>query len=226
VWPLLDIKIDRIIRSRRRTISLEVTPDAALVIRAPIFATKSYIEKVVGNKAAWIISKQQNAMSRCRKYPFKSYTDGEMFWFLGKGCKLEFTQEVEEPEVKDDRLCLPEKLRGNTQAVVTGWYRAQALRVVTLRVKLYSRVTGLEYKSVKISGAKKRWGSCGSNNTLNFSWRIVMVPLRVIDYVVIHELAHTQHHDHSKAFWAKVLEIMPDYQTQKQWLAENSGLLR
>jgi predicted metal-dependent hydrolase len=224
--PLLDIVIDKIIRSKRKSISLEITQDAKLIIRAPVFTTKSYIRKIVDNKADWIREKQRRAASLSSKYPAKSYIDGEEFWYLGGSYRLAFSADVKVPTAHGGALSLPESLRGAAQPAVTRWYREQALRVIASRVALYSRLTGLQYKSVGITGAQKRWGSCGANNTLNFSWRLVMAPVRVIDYVVVHELAHTRFHDHSKVFWQKVAEIMPDYEVPKQWLAGNSGLLK
>lgn len=221
----MGIKIDKIIRSRRKTISLEVTPDASLIVRAPLFLPKSAIQKAADSKAAWVTKKRLQMTDRNQKYPPKSYVSGEIFWFLGSSYSLAFSAEIKEPVMKGGALTLPQNHRLGAEALCTRWYKAQALRVIAPRVDLFSHSNGLQFKSVGITSAKKRWGSCGGDNSLNFSWRLVMAPLNVIDYVVVHELAHTQFHNHSKAFWAKVYEIMPDYETQKQWLADNGGLL-
>jgi predicted metal-dependent hydrolase len=86
-------------------------------------------------------------------------------------------------------------------------------------------LTGIKYKSVRVSAATRRWGSCGVNGTLNFTWRLVMAPLRVIDSVVVHELAHIEFRNHAKDFWATVRMIMPDYDQQRKWLEEHKRLL-
>lgn len=97
--------------------------------------------------------------------------------------------------------------------------------MIEQRVRLYGKCAGLPYQSVGVNSAKTRWGSCGPKNTLNFSWRLIMTPMSVIDYVVVHELSHTRFHDHSSNFWRLVAKIKPDYFNQRQWLSENSGLL-
>ncbi|MBI4687875.1 MAG: M48 family metallopeptidase [Nitrospirae bacterium] len=93
------------------------------------------------------------------------------------------------------------------------------------RVSWYSSLSGLKYNRVKISDAQKRWGSCSAKGNLNFSWRLIMSPIRVIDYVVIHELAHLEERNHSKKCWNKVKIMLPDYEQYKEWLKENKHLL-
>ncbi|MCS7122892.1 MAG: M48 family metallopeptidase, partial [Candidatus Micrarchaeota archaeon] len=82
------------------------------------------------------------------------------------------------------------------------------------------------YNRVRITNARRRWGSCSSSNNLNFSWRLIMAPLEVIDYVVVHELVHTRIKNHSKAFWRMVEAVMPDYDRQRRWLRENGHMLK
>lgn len=93
------------------------------------------------------------------------------------------------------------------------------------RVIYFSNKFGLQYNKVKINNAKKRWGSCTSKGNLNFCWRLAMAPLMVIDYVVVHELSHLEHKDHSKRFWKKVEDILPNYKEQRKWLKDNGHLL-
>jgi predicted metal-dependent hydrolase len=105
------------------------------------------------------------------------------------------------------------------------WYRAQAEEVITERVRLFAVRSGLAFQGLRISGAKSRWGSCSSKGTLNFSWRLIMAPLWVVDYVVVHELSHLVEHNHSKRFWAHVARYFPDYTNARRWLRENQQLL-
>ncbi len=90
---------------------------------------------------------------------------------------------------------------------------------------MYSEMTGLIHRSIKITSAKKRFGSCSPNGSLNFSWRLMMAPLNIIDYVVVHELVHIEERNHSKNFWNKVRIILPDYKQSEKWLKDNSQLL-
>jgi len=84
---------------------------------------------------------------------------------------------------------------------------------------------GVKYASMKMSEAKRRWGSCGAGNTLNFAWRLVMCPQSVIDYVVVHELSHIPYKDHSPKFWTRVATVMPNYKEAQEWLRLNRKLM-
>jgi hypothetical protein len=110
--------------------------------------------------------------------------------------------------------------------VFKAWYRQQASRVISERVTGYAAQNGFSYQRVNITGARTRWGSCSARGSLNFTWRLVMAPIRVIDYVVVHELVHLKHKNHSKAFWDEVKRLMPEYQQQIKWLYEHGHTLR
>jgi predicted metal-dependent hydrolase len=86
----------------------------------------------------------------------------------------------------------------------------------------YAKQHGFVYSKIGITGARTRWGSCSAKGSLNFSWRLIMAPLEIIDYVIIHELVHLRYHNHSRAFWKGVADILPDYRARKAWLTQNS----
>lgn len=102
------------------------------------------------------------------------------------------------------------------------WYKKQAKEYITKRVAYYQDILGVSVTSVSIKSRKSQWGSCDSNGNLTFSWRLVMAAPKAIDYVVVHELCHRRHMDHSPKFWQEVKTYMPDYEEQKQWLEENA----
>ena len=114
----------------------------------------------------------------------------------------------------------------SAEKIFLEWYRQQALQKISERVRFYYAITNLKYHKIKISNAKKRWGSCSSQGNLNFSWRLIMAPLEVIDYVVVHELVHLEEKNHANRFWNKVEKILPDYKIQKKWLKENGHNLK
>lgn len=221
----LEVKIDEIIRSSRKTISLEVTPDARLIVRAPHRAPMSVIREAAASKSSWIAAKQQLAAARLQMYPPRRCQSGEACLYLGGSYTLAFEAGLKRPEIRQDVLCMPGCAGVEQRDRLIKWYRERAREILSARVGYYSAHTGLACRSVGITGAKRRWGSCGPNNTLNFTWRLVMAPMDVIDCVVVHELAHTRHHDHSQAFWALVYAIMPDYDARRKWLDDNCGLL-
>ena len=119
-----------------------------------------------------------------------------------------------------DRFYLAREALPEARQVFEAWYRDQAQKVISQRVLWYAAYYGFEYKRVRITSARTRWGSCSSNGALNFPFRLVMAPMEVVDYVVVHELVHTQVQGHGKEFWAKVGEILPDYKEVKKWLKE------
>ncbi len=109
--------------------------------------------------------------------------------------------------------------------MIKEWYKHQAVEIIRKRVEWFTELYALEYKSIKLTDAKKRWGSCGPSNSLNFSWRLIMAPMEVIDYVIVHELCHTVEKNHTKDYWVKVKTIIPDYMKRRDWLEKNQQML-
>ncbi len=100
-------------------------------------------------------------------------------------------------------------------------YREEARRKIEERVAFYHPLTGGRYTSVTIRDQKSRWGSCSSRGTLSFNYRLIFAPLPVLDYVVVHELCHLTHMNHSREFWDKVASVMPEYKVHRQWLKDH-----
>ncbi len=97
--------------------------------------------------------------------------------------------------------------------------------VFTKRCQYYAQEMGVKYKSLSLSSAKSRWGCCTPHGTLRFCWRLVMAPMDIIDYVVVHELAHLKELNHSARFWGLVSKTIPNYPVSKKWLIDNGALL-
>ena len=110
--------------------------------------------------------------------------------------------------------------------ILSGWYKKQAHIQIPKRVRHYANIVGEPFSRIFIKNQKSRWGSCSSARNLNFNWRLMMAPLTVLDYVVVHEISHLKQMNHSKEFWAEVEKVLPDYQEQKKWLDENGRLLQ
>lgn len=222
----MNIKIDEIIRSGRRTIALEITRDARLVVRAPRRTPVRVIEDAVAQKSDWVRRKLADARARDAKYPPKRCAEGESFELLGAALKLVFDDNAKEVFARDGLLIVPRSFEGDAERAVTAFYRAEALMVLKERAGLFAGRAGVSYSSLRITGALSRWGSCSSAGGLCFTWRLAMAPLEMIDYVVVHELSHIGHPDHSAAFWRRVAELMPDFAVRREWLRKNSALLR
>ena len=221
------MKIDQLIRTRRKSIALIIERDGRLIVRAPLHATQRQIAALLEKKTAWIERKQAEVKAAYPPVPPKEYVSGESFLFLGQSYRLSVADgdALRALQLTEDGFLLPTKALPRAQAVFRAWYREQAYRVFSERAAAYAAKLGFSYQRVKITSAQTRWGSCSSKGALSFTWRLVMAPLPVIDYVVIHELVHTQERNHGKGFWDKVGMILPDFQKRKDWLDANGRLL-
>lgn len=214
----------KLIRSKRRTVSLEVTDDAKLLVRAPFSATLKYIEEVIIKNNIWIAKRQFLAKKNNILFKPKKFITGEKFLYLGKEYPLQIIDTCD-AICLNDFLFFPQKLTANIREHLVVWYKEQAEKIISKRVAHYSSLSGLRHNGVKLSEAKTKWASCNGDNSLTFVWRLVMAPLATIDYVVAHELAHITVKNHSKKFWKKVESIFPGYQNERRWLRENGRAL-
>lgn len=220
-----DIRIDTIVRSRRRTIALVITPDAQLIVRAPLRASAALIDDMVREKSGWI-RKQITMMKQRPRAVVHAYFEGEIFYFLGRPYPLHIVDDAGAAIERTDRLCVPRTLLPDIENRLKRWYMVEAQKEIHARCMWFSMITGYTPVSIRITDARQRWGSCTHNGGINFSWRLVQAPLEIVDYVIIHEFVHLRQPDHSKKFWAKVKEIMPDYERRRKWLSENERLLK
>jgi hypothetical protein len=222
---MAEIPVKKIIRSRRRTISLEVTSEATLVVRAPHRISESIIEEMIQQKSAWILRKFDEMKQRPAS-PCHEYEEGEMFLFLGRSYPLQFVKNAKTMIERSDRLYVSDALLPDIRNQLKRWYMEEARKEIQTRCMWFSMKTGDVPASIRISDARKRWGSCTHMGGLNFSWRLIQAPPKIVDYVVVHELVHIRQPDHSRKFWNNVAEILPDYERHRKWLRENERLLK
>jgi predicted metal-dependent hydrolase len=217
--------IHQIIRSKRKTLSIEIKPDGRLIVRAPKAATDTQIRDMVAAKADWI-HKTRARLSR--QYPNlqpKTFTPGDKFWFLGEQYPLKLTNRQRPLLDLDGTFQLSRAAQDRARAVFIEWYREETRAITQRLIQAYTKQYGFRVRQVRITSARTRWGSCSSKHTLNFTYRLCMAPLSIIEYVVIHELVHLKIHNHSKTFWSAVGEIDPDYQAHRAWLKRNGPRL-
>lgn len=177
-----------VIRSKRKTLAIEIRPDMRVVVRAPEKIPQNEIMKFVEEKQNWI-----------KKHLVQMYFKAE-----------EIKKQKKEPALTNadiEKLC------------------QKALSVIPDKVKYYAEIMGVIYGRITIRNQKTRWGSCSSKGNLNFNCLLMLMPDKVLDYVVVHELCHLKQMNHSKKFWKEVERYMPDYKNYKKWLNENGGAL-
>lgn len=174
-----------IIRSRRKTVGIEVRTDGQILVRAPLKMSEMRIRRILMQKKEWLLNN------------------------LEKAEKIRQKKEEVQPLSQEERVLL----------------RAEARRIFEERSAHFAEIIGVKYNRIAIREQKTRWGSCSSDQNLNFNWKLILAPPEVLDYVVVHEICHLKEMNHSRAFWDEVEKILPDYQAQKQWLKDNGWKL-
>jgi len=219
-----EILIESIIRSKRKTIALEITDKATLVVKAPYYVSNKAIQDVIRRHSKWIEKKISYA-KQLKKAENKEFDSGESFLYLGRAYMLFVVYSQKEPFKFDNAFYLREDMQPLARDIFINWYRNVARKFIFERVNYYSNLAGIKYNKAKITSAQKRWGSCSREGSLSFTYRLVMAPIFVIDYVVVHELCHIIEHNHSKTFWGHVKVILPDYKDARKWLREKGQTL-
>lgn len=210
-----------LVRSHRKTLALTINSQGQLVVRAPLKLKETIIQDFIRQKAGWVAKKQEQVLSSLKERQPFTLAEGATVPFLGK----DFTvRRVGATDISfaGETIRVPERM---TTFGFTDWLRLQAASFIRPRVDHYAGQMNLHYASIRMSEARRRWGSCGAKDTLNFAWRLVMCPPWIIDYVVVHELAHIAYKNHGPRFWAQVAAALPDYKKARDWLRANSPLL-
>lgn len=207
-----------LIRSQRKSIALRITKEAHVEVRAPLKAPKADIDRFVDSKRDWIskhLSERKRQMQNKAAFELRF---GDTLPFQGREYPIT-ARDGKLAGFDEECFFLPPGLpQAQMKRAIIQVYKMLAKILLTNKAAEYADKTGLTPTAVKINGAKTRWGSCSGKNSLNFSWRLVMADDDVIDYVVVHELAHTREHNHSDRFWTLVAAVMPDYNERRRKL--------
>ncbi len=221
-------------RSKRRKKTVQITVDGSgVLVAAPMATPKSDLRAIVRKRAPWILI--HASQSTLEAAP-KRFVSGETLPYLGRNVRLVVeSADVRLPVVRFDhwqfRVAVPETLNGGERyeairRAVVRWYRKRAAtRIAETVERWWPRLGRGEMSSVLIRDQRQRWGSCAPDGTLRFNWRAVMLKPTLIEYVVVHELAHLIHRNHSKDFWGFVSKVMPDAQQRRKSLREEGRRL-
>lgn len=209
-------------RSSRRTLALTLTREGSLIARAPLRMPLSQIEAFIEQKQDWVEKTRARLASLPPPQQVLTLTDGAVLPYLGGQLTLCRAQ-VARVAMRDGNLMVP--LATTDLAPVCRWADAQARRVLSARLNTLALSVHLHPKTLRISHAKGRWGSMSTRGTLSLNRALLFCPPEVMDYVIVHELCHIEHPNHSPAFWALVERHMPDYRAKRAWLKAHHSLI-
>jgi predicted metal-dependent hydrolase len=219
----------KVIRSRRATADIIIERDGAVIVRAPEWATDEQVATLVASKSFSIYQGLAEWRELNATRVLREYKNGEAFMYLGRSYRLLIVSDQEEAlQLKNGRFSLHRDLLAEgkidaAQSAFRTFYIAKALDRVRSRVDYYAPKVGMEPTGVEVKELGHRWASCSRLGKLSFHWKCMMAPQTIIDYIVVHELCHFHHRDHTDAFWNEVDKVMPDFRERKEWLRKNGA---
>lgn len=207
-----------LIRTKRKTVAIQVKSDGSVAVRAPQRLAKREIDWIVQQKEGWILAHQQQMQQRQQAQESFCLSDGRLP-LLGGWLPITYT-DTKTPFCSQGTCFLARGEEAELWEQAERLYRSIAREQLERRVADYANRMGVHPTGLRITGAKGRWGSCSGKNSLNFSWRLILAPEPCVNYVVVHELCHILHHDHSPAFWQEVERWFPDWQQCREQLGQ------
>ncbi len=216
------VQPDKIVRSNRKTLAISVDTFGRLIVRAPKKCAEDRIFAFLQEKESWILRKQAERKGAGTALPPENL-DGYEFLLLGKTTKIFLCDEKKVGyDGENDRIFLP---KTNARERLVKWLKENAERIFTSVTERKAQEMGVSYKSVSITSAKTRWGTCTGDNALRYTFRLLYCPKEIIEYVVVHELAHTRQKNHSRLFWQEVEKYVPDWKVRRKWLKSHGILM-
>jgi hypothetical protein len=219
--------------SGRRTLTVSVDDRAAVKVASPFAMNERDIYRFIHEKAPWIVAKIKETKRNRDIVEQKEFGDGHEFLFLGR----KYPVKVNEADIKRSRILFDptagwsvsvpggltrEQCRAQVKQKMLQWYLVQAKEILGGRIFHYSRLMAATPQKIAIRTQKRLWGCCDyRRQAIRLNWQIILSPMDVIDYVVVHELCHLKVPSHSKRFWNNVKKVMPDFQLQRRWLKTN-----
>ena len=218
----------KIVRSaRRRKLTITVERDLAIIIHAPVETSDEEVHRAVDSKRQWLFEK----LSHPQKYqvkphpPGKEIVNGESAPYLGREYQIEIAETASGEIELGSRFVVPVAHQTQRRQVLRGWYVARANEKILPRVRQHAAALGVKFSAAKIVDDRYRWGSCTTRDAVQFNWRLIKAPMFVIDYVIVHELAHLLEPNHTREFWGIVRATSPRMEKAKLWLREHGQLL-
>lgn len=210
--------------SQRKNLTITVERDRSVVVMAPLGTTPDKIREVIESRKLWIYEKLRHP----QKYdaaPRKEFVSGESVLYLGRNYRLEIQKGSEESIRFQGKFIVTGISPDRAATLFREWYFAKARKKIIPMVKQHAINLGVTVNKVMVSELKYRWGSCTPSDSLNFNWKLIKAPMFVINYVIVHELAHMLEQNHTPRFWNIVEVQAPGYVKAKNWLKLHGDIL-
>lgn len=223
----MDLSYEIVYSEKRKKVAITVERDRSVVVRAPLGTTEEKVRAIVDSKKQWILKK----INHPQKYdallhpPGKELVSGESMLYLGREYRLELEDELETVQFSQNRFHVPRKKANERYTAFLDWYRMKAEEKIIPRIEEQARSLGVEYNRAEIVDNRFRWGSCTPKDNVTINWRLIKAPMFVIDYVVVHELAHLLEPNHSPQFWSIIKTRLTHVEKAKTWLKDHGALL-
>lgn len=220
------LEIDIIRSNRKKTVSINIERNGGVNIIVPLDLNESKILDILKSKEyeihRQITSKRELNKNRIER----KFVPGQSFLYLGKSYNLHIVEKQEEPLIlKNGKFLLSSNSALKAEEAFIKFYKRQGKAILNKRLEYFTKIIANTPKETKIMELKTRWASCTPLGKVIFNWKIFMALPSVIDYIIVHELTHLKHPNHSRAFWDDVSIIMPDYKTHVAWLDKNGAKL-
>lgn len=213
-----------VVRSKRRKTAQISVKAEKIEVRIPEWVSDQWVEKWVSERAGWIQKKWFDVNLSSEEFRIE-IKQGASIPYLGKNYKLSWQEGkrsgirvVEESILVTISNRSTKSVDERVKSALKGWYKKQAETVLHERLEYWQSEMGLNCNSFKTKGYKRRWGSCSSNGEISFNWKLIFASQDLVDYVVVHEIAHLQHMNHSKAFWFLVERYCPQWRNYRKEL--------
>lgn len=213
-------------KSKRRTASLFVERDGSVSLIVPEELNEKAIEQIVEKKKAWIYRSLAEWEDLNASRVDREFVTGETFPYLGRNYRLRVASDLEtELSLKGGYFLIQESKLHRCAGAFKRFYTRKGRAKISERVGYFKNKIGVQEKDIKVMELGHRWASCTPDGSLNFNWKCIMAPLSIIDYIVVHELCHLNHLNHSSEFWNEVDKVLPDFQKRHDWLKFNGASL-
>lgn len=209
----------KIIRSNRKTVALKVYPDGQLEVATPIDVSDEDIQKIVNKKKFWLYKTINKTKEKVSKSLKKEFISGELFGYLGKRYRLDVTDcDHRGLKFKHNKFVLNILDKEKAEQLFKDFYKQKSKEKLEIQVIKFAKQMGVKYQKLKFLDMKKRWGSCTNEGNIILNFNLIKAPIYVIDYVIVHELAHLIEYNHSPRFWNIIRTQINDYKEHKSWL--------